>query len=318
MKVQSQTEVKMNDSISIIIPTYRRRDQLKPAVLSALQQRLAAHEIIVVDDNREEREIAAVRECIEGLGDPRIRCIPNAGKPGGCGARNTGILAATGGFIAFLDDDDVLLPDALQAHYSAMEEGISMVYGNCQVVDELYKVTETTAFERTFLHMNDLIMGNCPPSSSAVMVRKSVLLEAGLFDESLPSFQDYDMWLKIAGTHRIMSHKDVVAKFIQHDGERTSIDLDKRKRGLDLVVEKWSAEIIKVRSLKSFVNHFMGAAYFSSGAVALSLGHRHRLTAVRFFFRALRWNLGSRRHWKWTLFSLLGFQLTKKIRNIHP
>jgi len=144
------------------------------------------------------------------------------------------------------------------------------------------------------------------------------LLEAGLFDESLPSFQDYDMWLKIARTHLIMSHESVVAKFVQHDGQRTSIDLGKRKAGLDLIVEKWSDEIVKVRSIKSFINHFMGAAYFSSGAMALTLGHRHRLEAVQYFFRALRWNLLSRRHWKWTVFSLLGFQLTKKIRSIHP
>lgn len=306
------------NKISIIIPTYKRKDKLKRALFSALHQRLPAHEIIVVDDNREESERAAVRACVEGLDDPRVKSILNTRKPGGCGARNTGILAASGVFIAFLDDDDVLLPGALQAHYSAMEEGVSMVYGNCQVVDELYKVTETTAFGKALLCMNDLIMGNCPPSSSAVMVRKDTLLEAGLFDESLPSFQDYDMWLKIARSHRIMSHKSVVAKFVQHDGDRTSIDLGKRKAGLDLIVEKWPAEIVKVKSLKSFVNHFMGAAYFSSGAVALTLGRRHRWTAMRYFFRALRWNLGSRRHWKWTVFSLLGFHLTKKIRSIHP
>ncbi|MBN9380320.1 MAG: glycosyltransferase [Chitinophagaceae bacterium] len=308
----------MSNDISIIIPTYKRKDKLRKALFSALHQRLPAHEIIVVDDNREESETAAVKVFIEGLDDPRVKYISNARRPGGCGARNTGILAATGVFIAFLDDDDVLLPGALEAHFSAMEEGVNMVYGNCRVVDELYKVTETTAFKRAFLYMSDLIMGNCPPSSSAVMVRKDVLLEAGLFDESLPSFQDYDMWLKIASSHRIISHKSVVAKFIQHDGERTSIDLDKRKAGLDLIVEKWSAEIVKIRSLKSFVNHFMGAAYFSSGAVALTLGRRHRWAAMQYFFRALRWNLLSRRHWKWTAFSLLGFQLTKKIRSIHP
>jgi len=308
----------MSNDISIIIPTYKRRVQLQQAILSALQQGQAAQEIIVVDDNREEEEVAAVRACVEALGDPRVKCISNTRRAGGCGARNTGILASKGAFIAFLDDDDVFLPGALQAHYSAMKDDISMVYGNCQVVDELYMVTETTAFGNAFLCTNDLIMGHCPPSSSVVMVRKSVLLEAGLFDESLPSFQDYDMWLKIAASHRIMSHERVVAKFIQHNGQRTSINLEKRKAALDLIVEKWSDEIVKVRSLKSFVNHFMGAAYFSSGAVALSLGNRYRWDAVRYFFRALRWNLLSRRHWKWTVFSLLGFQLTKKIRSIHP
>jgi glycosyltransferase involved in cell wall biosynthesis len=306
------------NTISIVIPTYKRKDKLKRALFSALHQSLAPHEIIVVDDNREESESRAVKECIEGFDDARLKWIPNFRKPGGCGARNAGIMTATGKFIAFLDDDDVFLPDALRAHFNAFEDGVSMVYGNCQVVDDLYKVTETTAFTRQPLSFPDLIMGNCPPSSSVVMVTKNVLLEAGLFDESLPSFQDYDMWLKIARQHRIISHERVVAKFIQHDGQRTSINFDKRKTGLDLIVEKWSGEIVKVRTLKSFNNHFMAGAYFNSGAVALSLGHQHRMEAVRYFFRALQLNYLSRRYWKWTVFSLLGFELTKKIRSIHP
>jgi hypothetical protein len=126
------------------------------------------------------------------------------------------------------------------------------------------------------------------------------------------------MWLKVARQHQIMSHEAVVAKFIQHDGQRTSINFDKRKAGLDLIVEKWSPEIVKVRSLKSFINHFMAGAYFNSGAIALSLGTQHRMEAVSYFFRALQLNYLSRRYWKWTVFSLLGFQLTKKIRSIHP
>jgi glycosyltransferase involved in cell wall biosynthesis len=305
-------------NISIIIPTYKRADKLKRALASALDQELSATEIIVVDDNREEAESMAVKACIGTFADPRLKWVANFRKPGGCGARNAGIVTATGDFIAFLDDDDVFLPGALQAHLNAFEDGIGMVYGNCQVVDDLYKVTETTSFGRTPLWFTDLIMGNCPPSSSVVMVRRSVLLEAGLFDESLPSFQDYDMWLKVARQHQIVSHEGVVAKFIQHDGQRTSINFDKRKAGLDLIVEKWSPDIVKVRNLKSFINHFMAGAYFNSGAVALTQGARHRLEAVRYFYQALRLNFLSRRYWKWTMFSLLGFQLTKKIRSIHP
>jgi glycosyltransferase involved in cell wall biosynthesis len=304
--------------ISVVIPTYKRKDKLKRAIASALQQGVQASEIIVVDDNREESESQAVKDCIASFHDPRLQWLPNFNHPGGCGARNSGILTAKGEFIAFLDDDDVFLPGALEAHLHAFDATIGMVYGNCQVVDDLYNVTETTAFKKASLSFSSLIMGDCPPSTSVVMVRKKVLLDAGLFDESLPSFQDYDMWLKIAREHTILSHEALVAKFIQHDGQRTSIDLDKRRAGLNLIVKKWSAEIIKVRSLKSFVNHFIAGAYFNSGAVALSLGARHRAEAVRYFLRALRLQLSSRRYWKWTVFSLLGFEVTKKIRSIHP
>jgi len=307
----------MND-ISVIIPTYKRKDKLKRALSSALQQSMPAREIIVVDDNRDESESLAVKECIASFGDPRLLWIPNFRTPGGCGARNSGIMTAKGEFIAFLDDDDVFLPGALQAHFDAFDAAAGMVYGNCQVVDDLYKVTETTAFKKAPLTFSDLIMGDCPPSSSVVMARRTALLEAGLFDESLPSFQDYDMWLKVARLHTIMSHEGLVAKFIQHDGQRTSINFERRRTGLDLIVEKWSPDIVEVRSLKSFINHFMAGAYFNSGAVALTLGTRHRMEAVRYFLRALRLKFSSRRYWKWTVFSLLGFQLTKKIRSIHP
>ena len=96
----------MND-ISVIIPTYKRKDKLKRALSSALQQSVPAREIIVVDDNRDEAESLAVKECIASFEDPRLVWIPNFRKAGGCGARNSGITMAKGEFIAFLDDDDV-------------------------------------------------------------------------------------------------------------------------------------------------------------------------------------------------------------------
>ena len=283
-----------------------------------MHQTLPAEEIIVVDDNQDEEEIRTVRECVEGYDDPRLMLISNFRRKGGCGARNSGILTATGTYIAFLDDDDIFREGALQAHFNAFEDTVGMVYGNCQVVDDLYKVTETTAFKKGQLHFRDLVMGHCPPSSSVVMIKKSILLETGLFDESLPSFQDYDMWLKVSRSYSIRSHEAVVAKFIQHDGQRTSIDFDKRRAGLDLIVQKWGKEIETVRSLKSFINHFMAGTYFNSGTVTLSFGIGHRLKAFRFFIQAIRLKAFHRRYWKWAVFSLLGFQLTKKIRSIHP
>jgi len=305
-------------SISVIIPTYKRGSLLKKAIWSALHQTLPAAEIIVVDDNRDEDEIRIVRECVMGFNDPRLTLISNFRRKGGCGARNSGILSATGTYIAFLDDDDIFRQGALQAHFNAFEDSVGMVYGNCQVVDDLYKVTETTAFKRGPLHFSDLVMGHCPPSSSVVMIKRSILLETGLFDESLPSFQDYDMWLKVSRSYSIQSHEAVVAKFIQHDGQRTSIDFDKRRAGLDLIVQKWGDEIGTVRSLKSFINHFMAGTYFNSGTVFLSFGIGHRLQAFRYFMQAIRLKFFYRRYWKWAVFCVLGFQLTKKIRSIHP
>jgi glycosyltransferase involved in cell wall biosynthesis len=292
--------------ISIVIPTYKRGDKLKCAVTSVLHQTLAPREIIIVDDNQDETENKIVKDCIDSFNDPRLKLIKNFRRKGGCGARNSGILMATGRYIAFLDDDDTFFPDALQENFNAFEDKISMVYGNCQVVDDLYKVTETTSFKKKLLSFDELIMGNCPPSSSVVMIKRSVLINTGLFDESIPSFQDYDMWLEVSKQHLILSHKGLIAKFIQHDGQRTSIDFSKRLLGLELIVEKWSPEIIKIRRLKSFIDHFTADTYSNSGIVFLTLGNRYRLRALNYFFQAIRLKFFNRRYWKWIVFCLLG------------
>src|SRR6186713_83170 len=117
-------------SISVIIPTYKRGSLLRKAIWSALHQTLPAAEIIVVDDNRDEDEIRIVRECVMGFNDPRLTLISNFRRKGGCGARNSGILSATGTYIAFLDDDDIFRQGALQAHFNAFEDSVGMVYGN--------------------------------------------------------------------------------------------------------------------------------------------------------------------------------------------
>ena len=109
--------------ITVITPTYKRHQYLKNAIDSVLAQTCTDFEQIVVDDNpadSEERKLT--EEVMKQVTDPRVRYVQNVKNLGGAAARNVGIFMAQGEYIAFLDDDDMYLPDRLEVQYKKMVE----------------------------------------------------------------------------------------------------------------------------------------------------------------------------------------------------
>ena len=109
--------------ITVITPTYKRHQYLKNAIDSVLAQTYSDFELIVVDDNppgSEER--VRTEDVIREFSDPRVHYIKNEKNLGGAGSRNRAIEMAKGEYIAFLDDDDMYLPDRLRVQYEAMKE----------------------------------------------------------------------------------------------------------------------------------------------------------------------------------------------------
>ncbi|NJN86713.1 MAG: glycosyltransferase family 2 protein [Leptolyngbyaceae cyanobacterium SL_7_1] len=99
--------------VSVIIPTYNRADLLSRAIDSVLNQTLTNLELIIVDDGSTDN----TAEVVNSFNDSRIRYIPLGKNCGGGYARNHGIHLATGEFIAFLDSDDVWLPEKLASKW---------------------------------------------------------------------------------------------------------------------------------------------------------------------------------------------------------
>ena len=111
--------------VSIIIPTYKRAEDIRKAVNSALTQSLKEIEVIVVDDNSPNTEDRLkTREIIHDMqmDDERLIYIEHPENMNGSAARNTGIKAAKGEFVAFLDDDDEYLPDKMLIQYNQMKK----------------------------------------------------------------------------------------------------------------------------------------------------------------------------------------------------
>ncbi|MEI2689491.1 MAG: glycosyltransferase [Anaerolineae bacterium] len=207
----------MTPKISVIIPTYNRADMLGDAIASVLAQTYADWELIVVDDGSTDDTGAVVAR----YSDPRIRYIyqENRKLPG---ARNTGIRASTGEYIALLDSDDIFLPPKLQLQISAMENDpeVGLIASGWHEVDTQQRIMRTVCpwqFQPA-LDLNQWLLG-CPFAPSTVLVKRSWLMAAGLFDEDQHYVEDWDLWLRLAYAGCTMAWAPaVVCLYTIHEG----------------------------------------------------------------------------------------------------
>ena len=114
----------MNELVSIIIPTYKRNEKLKKAIESILKQTYQNIEIIVVDDNNPNTEYRKKNEILmqSYIKNSKVKYIKHEKNKNGAAARNTGINAANGKYIGFLDDDDEFLPTKIEKQVDVLEK----------------------------------------------------------------------------------------------------------------------------------------------------------------------------------------------------
>jgi glycosyltransferase involved in cell wall biosynthesis len=185
--------------VSVIIPTYNRADLVSQAVASVLDQGHPHCEIIVVDDGS--TDDTAQRLLAFGK-QIRILRQPNAGVSA---ARNQGIRAAQGPFIALLDSDDYWLPGKLHRQVAFFEKHPEALI--CQTQEIWIRNGVRVNPKRRHRKVSGIIFEKtlplCLVSPSAVMLRRSLLEQVGLFDEALPACEDYDLWLRVSWQHPI-------------------------------------------------------------------------------------------------------------------
>jgi glycosyltransferase involved in cell wall biosynthesis len=189
--------------VSVIIPTYNHALYLPGAIQSVLDQTFRDFEMIVVDDGSTDDTAEVIKPF---FADPRFRYIHQRNR-GLAAARNTGIKHTEGELVAFLDADDLWLPEKLEEEVRIIDRGgpeVRLVYCFFQYIDQggniLETVTEHPIKNPTY---KDLLYCNWVlGSSSAVLIRKKAFDEVGLFDESLRSLEDIDMWIRILRGHK--------------------------------------------------------------------------------------------------------------------
>lgn len=184
--------------VSVVIPTHNRSALLRVAVHSALAQTLAGIEVIIVDDGSTD----ATADVVRAIRDPRVKYLRNDPARGAAGARNAGVRAAAGEWLAFLDDDDQWFPDKLEKQLRALESAPrASLCLSSYVCHSGPEQVEYIGGERWF-SLIDFRRGVDPLYrlivTSGWMVRRSHLLEAGLFDESIPVWEDWELAIRLS------------------------------------------------------------------------------------------------------------------------
>jgi hypothetical protein len=184
--------------VSVIIPAYNTAHLVATCLDSVFAQAYRDFEVVVVNDGSPdtpelERALQPYRSRIVYMQQQNKRAA---------GARNTAIGKARGEFLAFLDSDDSWTSDHLAAQMQmlAQDPGLDMVYADAMLISD-------TPRQKTFMEkcpsegqatFEALVVERCQIPVSTVVVRKSAIVKAGLFDENLGRCDDYDMWMRTA------------------------------------------------------------------------------------------------------------------------
>lgn len=185
---------KLEKFVSVIIPTYNRKDFLKKAVASVLNQTYPFFEIIVVDDGSDDGTAEMFTQQ-----DLKLVYLRQENR-GPAAARNRGIMAARHEFIAFLDSDDRFVEKKLEMQIRSMQKKESYLISHTQEI--WYRSGRLLNQKAKHAKQNGNIFNQslnlCAVGMSTVMVNRKIFERYGLFDEEYPCCEDYEFWLRVS------------------------------------------------------------------------------------------------------------------------
>lgn len=257
----------MNDRplVSAIIATYKRADLVPRAIESVRKQTYPNLEIIVVDDGSPDNTESVVR----AIPDERIRYIrheKNKGLPAG---RNTGIRAATGEYIAFLDDDDEWRADKIEKQLKAIKDYDAVL---CGVLVDGWRFS---IHPRSTISLDDLRRGSFEPSG---MLVKAAAIKELLFDENLRQGEDWDAFIRIAERYTIGYDPEPLllysdgghARMTNEAREMTPSELEKRTAILQKHRKFFGEKWFNYHVADTFVSH-IGSRRNKLGTIAYAV-----------------------------------------------
>jgi glycosyltransferase involved in cell wall biosynthesis len=186
--------------IAAIIPTYNRADMVTEALLSVLGQTRPADEVIVIDDGSVDKTKNRLSPFL-----PKIKYFHQETK-GVSAARNLGLKQSHADWLAFLDSDDLWMPEKLEQQANYLQQFPH--YKICYTDEEWRKNQKWMNQKRKHRKFSGHIYEKCLPlciiSPSSVMIHRSVFEQVGMFDEELPACEDYDLWLRICSRYPVL------------------------------------------------------------------------------------------------------------------
>lgn len=227
---------------SVIIPSYHSdKEVLVRTIKSILNQSYIPYEIILVDDNGPCSYQNITKE-VQAIYTERLRVIYNRQNQGANYSRNIGIKEAYGDYIAFLDADDEWHQDYLkEAADIICEYNADFLTTNYSIIHQNGTLPPSFSADSKPFHENIFkkeIYSDLVGPTSTVIVKRSVLIESGLFDEKLPARQDYDMWLRVCRHAELYFNKNSRVKVFRDGHASISSSYKRNIEGTKIVLSK--------------------------------------------------------------------------------
>jgi glycosyltransferase involved in cell wall biosynthesis len=235
--------------VSVIVPTYNRSEQVVRAVKSVLNQKYQNLECIVIDDSSDDDTVHKLN--IIKKSDSRLIILIHDNNQHASAARNTGIAAATGDYIAFLDDDDVWMKSKLSKQVellSTESDDVGLVYCWFNIIDGDDEVGSRKPELEGYL-FDELLVGQPLGNASTLLIKKNVINRIGGFDTNLPRGNDGDFIRRATKYYKVKVVKEILVEYhIEHIDSNPRISLPNKKgilndvNSIEVKLEKFSGD----------------------------------------------------------------------------
>jgi glycosyltransferase involved in cell wall biosynthesis len=269
--------------VSIIMPTHNRCDLLKNAIDSILNQTYKNYEIIIVDDASTDN----TEEYINSLNLDKLVYIKNKESKGASKSRSIGIRNATGQFIAFLDDDDEWLPTKLEEQVKKFSnnDNLGLVYTGVKLVFKDQNLSYNTLPNLSGYVYKEMLMRNHIGVTPAVMLRKEVLEDVGLFDSNYPAREEYDLWIRVSEKWKIDYIKEpLLISYGRINLDRISSDVNNYKKAIDIMNQKYKNDILELTLEEQKIR--IANQYFFLGSQAIKVNNSS--LARKYFINSIK------------------------------
>lgn len=281
-------------NVSVVIPVFNGAKFIAATVRSVLRQTYKNYEIIIVNDGSTDNTLSELFEFGESI---RIISILNGGVSN---ARNVGIEASKADYIAFLDADDLWNENKLSRQMKIFDDYSDVGLCCCNYVQEISGITHFDLFviedvvtldfpmreKTTEALINSNFVGTC----SNVILKKTVLNSAGLFNTSLKQAEDYDLWIRCSSVTNFFAMSDVLMSKVTHGTNLTNNQLEtwqchEKVLKMNFFEKRFSGSphltiLIKIKI--SEVQYHVGDIFYNSQEYS---------NCFRYYLRALRSNL---------------------------
>lgn len=285
-------KTKNNPPVSVIIPTYNRTHLIGRAIQSVLNQTYQDFEIVVVDDASKDN----TEEVVKSFNGEKIIYLRHKNNRGAQAARNTGIKAAKGGWIAFLDSDDEWLPQRLEVGLSlAHKTGVSVVHSECYIKSSNDNELKIYGIPHKSGNIYEDLLRHPGPMFQGLLVKRECLERIGYLDEAIISYQEWDTAIRLARYYKFGFVEKPLFIYHRHEDETISKDRKRDADGWAQIVEKNCKDILEIAGKKALQRHYiiLAGKYYSVREFEISSKYYRRLSDLSSGFWKIKYILQS-------------------------